>query len=113
MVFDSVGGANMLNSFEAARLNGHVASTVALVDIDLSLAHFKGLSLHVVFMLIPMLHNIGRETHGEILSGLAKIADAGALAPVVDAKQFSLEEVGQAHDRLASGEALGKIVVTV
>lgn len=61
VVFDSVGGANMTNSFEAAKLNGHVSSTVALVEIDLSPAHFKGLSLHVVFMLIPMMHDVGRE----------------------------------------------------
>ena len=36
LVFDSVGGANMANSFEAAALNGQVASTVALCEIDLS-----------------------------------------------------------------------------
>lgn len=29
VVFDSVGGENMLKSFEAAKLNGHVASTVS------------------------------------------------------------------------------------
>ncbi len=43
VVFDSVGGANLANSFEAAALNGHVASTVALVELDLSVVHFKGL----------------------------------------------------------------------
>ena len=42
VVFDSVGGANMANSFEAAALNGHVASTVAMCELDLSVAHFKG-----------------------------------------------------------------------
>ena len=30
LVYDSVGGANMANSFEAAALNGQIASTVAL-----------------------------------------------------------------------------------
>ena len=113
VVFDSVGGANMANSFEAAALNGHVASTVALVELDLSVAHFKGLSLHVVFMLIPMIHNHKREQHAKILSELAKIADAGGLRPVLDEQQFSLEEVGSAHDRLSSGEAMGKVVVDI
>ncbi|GAL20455.1 bifunctional protein [Vibrio maritimus] len=56
VVFDSVGGENMLKSFEAAKLNGHVASTVSLLSLDLSLVHMKGLSLHVVFMLIQMIH---------------------------------------------------------
>ena len=59
VVFDSVGGRNMLKSFEATALNGHVASTVSMCDLDLTTAHFKGLSLHVVFMLIPMLHDVG------------------------------------------------------
>jgi NADPH2:quinone reductase len=111
IVFDSVGGANMTKSFEAAALNGHIASTVAMCELDLSVAHFKGLSLHVVFMLIPMLHNYKREEHAEILRNLAKIAESGALKPVLDENQYSLEEVGQAHARLESGQAMGKVIV--
>jgi NADPH2:quinone reductase len=113
VVFDSVGGENMINSFEAAALNGQVASTVSMLEMDLTMAHFKGLSLHVVFMLIPMLHNHKREQHGEILSKLAEIADAGNLQAIVDEPGFSLEEIGHAHDRLASGRAMGKVVVSV
>lgn len=113
VVFDSVGGENMLNSFEAAALNAHIASTVSLVNIDLSTAHFKGLSLHVVFMLIPLLHNVKRETHGAILAELADIIDQGALTPVLDNTEFSLEQVAGAHDRLSSRKAMGKVVVSV
>ena len=113
LVFDSVGGANMANSFEAAALNGQVASTVAMVEMDLSLAHFKGLSLHVVFMLIPMIHDHGRQAHGEILAQLARIAEAGDLTPVLDEQQFALTEAGQAHARLSSGEAMGKVVIDI
>jgi NADPH2:quinone reductase len=113
LVFDSVGGANMANSFEAARLNGQVASTVAMVELDLSLAHFKGLSLHVVFMLIPMIHNQGREAHGRILGEIAGIVEAGAMKPVLDENRFSLSEAGDAHARLASGQAMGKVVVEI
>lgn len=113
LVFDSVGGANIANSFEAAALNAQVATTVSMVEMDLTVAHFKGLSLHVVFMLIPMLHNHKREQHGEILRKLAEIADMGKLTAIVDEPHFSLEQVGQAHDRLASGEAKGKVVVSV
>ncbi len=113
LVFDSVGGENMLNSFEAAALNGQIASTVALVDLDLSLAHFKGLSLHVVFMLIPMIHNIKREEHGHILNVLTDIVEAEALKPILDTERFSLEQVGAAHERLSSGKGMGKVVVQV
>ncbi|MEM7193345.1 MAG: zinc-dependent alcohol dehydrogenase family protein [Pseudomonadota bacterium] len=110
-VFDTIGGENLLNSFEAAKLNGQISTTVSLAAIDLSGAHFKGLSLHVVFMLIPMIYDLGREDHGKILREIAAVADAGGLRPVVDDKRFSLDEIGHAHDHLASGNARGKIVV--
>ncbi|WP_046004516.1 zinc-dependent alcohol dehydrogenase family protein [Pseudoalteromonas rubra] len=113
LIFDSVGGANMANSFEAAALNGHVASTVAMVDLDLSQAHFKGLSLHVVFMLIPMLHNHKREAHHHILNELTNIVEAGELKPLLDEQRFELAQAGQAHARLQSGQAMGKVVIDV
>lgn len=111
LIFDSVGGANIANSFEAAALNGQIATTVSMCELDLTPAHFKGLSLHVVFMLIPMLHNFHREQHAAILKDLAAIAEAGNLKPVLDVEQFSLDQVGDAHSRLESGQAMGKIVV--
>ncbi len=113
IVFDSVGGVNMTNSFAAAKLNGQIVSTVSMVELDLTQAHFKGLSLHVVFMLIPMLHNFKRVQHGKILSKLAKIVDEGKLKPIVDNQRFNLQEVGKAHDHLTSGNAVGKVVVEV
>ncbi|ESP93549.1 MULTISPECIES: zinc-dependent alcohol dehydrogenase family protein [Pseudoalteromonas] len=112
LVYDSVGGANLLNSFEAAALNGQIATTVSLAEIDLSVAHFKGLSLHVVFMLIPMLHNVQRSDHGRILASMAKIVDSGKLQPVLDNTDFSFDEIGDAHARLSSGQAMGKVVVS-
>ncbi|WP_417620195.1 zinc-dependent alcohol dehydrogenase family protein [Oceanihabitans sediminis] len=111
VVYDSVGGENLLKSFEATALNGQVATTVSLSEIDLSTMHFKGLSLHVVFMLIPMIHNFQREKHGEILKKIAKIAESGALKPLLDEENFSLENVGKAYARLESGNAIGKVVV--
>lgn len=113
VVFDSVGGANMSNSFEAAALNGQVSTTVSMLELDLTPAHFKGLSLHVVFMLIPMLYDHKREEHGAILAKLSEIVDAGALKPLLDEKQFGLAEVGQAYDRLSSRQAIGKVVVDI
>ncbi len=113
VVFDSVGGVNMTNSFEAAALNGNVVTTVALVELDLSTAHFKGLSLHVVFMLIPMLYNHRRGEHGSILAKLSKIAEEGGLRPLLDETRFNLTDVGKAYVRLTSGQAIGKVVVEI
>ena len=112
-VFDTVGGANLTNSFAAAALNAQVVTTVALSEIDLSPAHFKGLSLHVVFMLLPMLHDVRREVHGEILAKLAELVDAGAVKPLLDEQTFALTQVGEAYARLQSGQAIGKVVVEV
>jgi alcohol dehydrogenase len=81
--------------------------------LDLTPAHFKGLSVHVVFMLIPMLYDHKREGHGAILTKLAEIADAGALKPLLDETRFGIEEIGKAHDRLTSGQAIGKVVVQI
>ena len=111
IVFDSVGGPNMSNSFEAAALNGQIATTVAMCELDLTPAHFNGLSLHVVFMLIPMLHNYKREEHGEILTNISNIAEEGNLKPILDETSFKLEQVGEAHARLESKKAIGKVVI--
>lgn len=113
VVYDSVGGANMASSFEAAALNGQVVTTVSMVELDLTPAHFKGLSLHVVFMLIPMLHNVKRESHAAILKTLADIVDAGGLTPLLDDTQFNFTDIGDAHARLGSGQAIGKVVVDI
>jgi len=112
-VFDTVGGANMTNSFQAAALNGHVATTVSMLELDLTPAHFKGLSIHVIFMLIPMLHDVGRERHGAILSELAGIVDEGDLKPFLDEPRFGLADAGAAHARLTSGQAIGKVVIEI
>lgn len=111
VVFDSVGGANLTNSFAAAALNGQVATTVSMCELDLTPAHFKGLSLHVVFMLIPMLHDHGREDHAAVLKALAEIAEAGGLTPVLDETVFTLDQAGAAHAWLESGRAMGKVVI--
>ncbi|WP_245540368.1 zinc-dependent alcohol dehydrogenase family protein [Paracoccus zeaxanthinifaciens] len=111
VVFDTVGGQNMANSFAAAALNGDVVTTVALLEMDLSTAHFRGLSLHVVFMLIPMLNDFRRETHGAILAELARLIDAGAVTPLLDDRRFGLSDVDAAYAHLKSGNAIGKVVI--
>lgn len=111
VIFDSVGGANMSNSFEAAALNAQIATTVSMLEIDLTPAHFKGLSLHVVFMLIPMMHNVGRKIHGDLLADLSTIIDGGHLTPLLDERRFSMGDVEAAYAHLSSGKATGKVVI--
>lgn len=111
VVFDTVGGPNLDKSFIAAALNGTVVTTAARSTHDLSTMHGKALSLHVVFMLLPILKNIARQEHGEILTKIAELADKGQLKPLVDQQTFTLEKVGEAHAYLESGAAKGKVVV--
>ncbi|MEM6690227.1 MAG: zinc-dependent alcohol dehydrogenase family protein [Planctomycetota bacterium] len=111
VVYDSVGGLNMLNSFEAAALNGHVITTVSMCELDLTAAHFKGLSIHVVFMLIPMLHHFNRADHGEALKIIAQAVESGGLNPILDEPRFTVSDVGGAYARLESRKAMGKVVI--
>jgi NADPH2:quinone reductase len=113
VIYDTVGELNLLNSMEAAALNGDIATTVSMVELDLTPAHIKGLSLHVVFMLIPMLHDHGREAHGNILRDIASIVESGGLKPVLTEQQFTLAEIAAAHRYAESGQGMGKVVVTI
>ena len=112
IVLDTVGNENLVRSFEAAKLNGNVVTTVALGQYDMTMAHLRGLSIHVIFMLIPLLHNVNRSHHGRILSEAAKLVDEGKLRPVIDPHSFSFEEVAAAHRFMESGRHVGKIVLT-
>lgn len=113
VVFDATGGDRIAESFAAARRNGQVVTIVSQYEADLSLMQAKGLSLHVVFMLLPMLYDEGRAHHGEILQQAAALAEAGKLVPLIDERPFALGEIGAAHAWLEGGSAFGKVVVEV
>ncbi|WP_312098744.1 zinc-dependent alcohol dehydrogenase family protein [Niallia sp.] len=110
-VFDTVGGSNLDQSFEAAALNGTVLTIAARSTHDLTPLHSKGLSLHVTFMLLKLLDEAKRFEHGNILRHITAVVEENCLKPVLDKKTFSFEEVGEAHDYLESGKAVGKIIL--
>ncbi len=113
IIFDTVGGANLDKSFAAAALNGTIVTTAARSNHDLTPMHSKGLSLHCVFMLLPILTDHHRENYGKILEKIAQIVDDGELKPLIDPNKFTLEEVAKAHELLESGLAKGKIVLSL
>lgn len=113
VIFDTIGGINLDRSFIAAAANGTVVTTAARSTHDLTPLHSKGLSLHCVFMLHPLLTGQGRSKYRKILNDVAKIADAGGLKPLIDPKHFTLESVSDAHAYLESGKARGKVVLTI
>lgn len=113
IIFDTVGGKNLEQSFTAASLNGTIVTTNARITLDLTPMHAKGLSLHCVDMLLPMLTKHHREHHGEILQKVANIVDQNQLKPLIHPEQFTLETITDAHILLESGMAKGKIIVRI
>lgn len=111
VIFDTVGNDNLQNAFKAAKLNGIVVSIVSRSKQDLSLLHAKGLSLHLVYMLIPLLSNIDRPYHGKILAKLAGLVDERQVRPLIDSQSFTFADVAAAHTYAESGTAIGKIVI--
>ena len=111
VVFDTVGTTRLDDSFQAAKIGGTVVSIAARSTHDLTNVHVRGLTLHVVFMLLPLVQNLGRENHGAILKEAALLAEAGQLRPHLHAEVFPFESVGDAHDLLESGDVMGKIAL--
>jgi len=110
-VFDTVAGDNINKSFEAVKFNGHVATILPIAD-PLQVA-LKSLSFHSVLMLIPLCHGINHASHGRILATIAELVDAGKITPILDESDFSIWDVAKAHARFESGEAVGKITLTL
>ena len=77
VVFDTVAGENVQTSVEATRLNGQVATVGAPADGGLCPAYGSGTSVHFASMLIPMLHDVDRAHHSEILRWTAELVEKG------------------------------------
>ncbi len=111
MVFDTVGGENLLLCFEAAKLYGKVASIRAASTYDLTTACSKALSIHTIYQPLPLVYNINRAHYGKILTKIAELVDAKIIHPLVDERAFTITQVELAHAYLESGQALGKVVL--
>ncbi|WP_370127189.1 zinc-dependent alcohol dehydrogenase family protein [Streptacidiphilus sp. EB103A] len=114
IVFDTVGGTVLDNSFTAVRVyTGHVLSALGWGTHGLAPLSFRGATYSGVFTLLPMLTGHGREHHGEILREAASLADAGLLKPLLDPRRYSLDTVAQAHAAVEDGSAHAKIVIDI
>lgn len=112
-VIDTIGGEQITSALEATRVGGQVVTTNARHVQDLALLHSKALSLHAVFMLLPMLTDNGRERHGSILSEIAKLVDQGKLKPMLNSRRFSLRDVADAHRCHEAKDFKGKILIEI
>lgn len=112
-VFDTVGGNNLEKSFQATKLNGSIACIVTGGNHDLTLMYSKGLSLHSVLMLIPLMTGIGRDHYGKILFEIKKLVEAGRIQPLVHKEIFNWKQISLAHKLVESREHTGKVAVMI
>jgi NADPH:quinone reductase len=114
IVFDTVGGATLDQSFQLVRpYVGHVISILGWGTHSLAPLSFRGATYSGVFTLLPLLTGRGREHHGEILTEAAILVDAGRLTPMVDPRVYDFDSVMAAHHAVESGTATGKVVVRI
>ena len=111
VVFDTIGGENLDKSLQAARSSGQVISIIGTNKHNLSPMHMKGLSLHLVFMLLPMLTGEGRAHHNFILKEVAKWIDDGSVRPLIHEEKFRFDQANEAHALFASNKHIGKIIL--
>jgi NADPH2:quinone reductase len=56
---------------------------------------------------------VGRAVQGRILAQVSTMVDEGYLKPMIDAHDFSLDQIADAHRWVESGQARGKTVLVV
>jgi NADPH2:quinone reductase len=114
IVFDSVGGGVLDDSFRAAKIHyGHVLSILGWGTHSLAPLSFRGATYSGVFTLIPLLSGNGRAHHGKILREATTIIEAGKLMPLMDPRHFNMDTVEDAYAALEGRTAKGKIVLDI
>jgi NADPH:quinone reductase-like Zn-dependent oxidoreductase len=113
IVFDNVGGATLDDSFHAVTRGGHVVSALGWGTHSLAPLSFKAASYSGIFTLLPLLTGEGRAHHGEIMREATRLAEAGAVKPVVDPRHFTLGTVLEAYRVIEAGEARTKLVIDI
>jgi NADPH2:quinone reductase len=115
VAFDNVGPGVMQKTFKAMAPYGRVVTLTGTTgDTGESDAYNANLTIHNVMMLTPMWRGLPERLRAQarhVRQGLALLAE-GKLRVVVD-RVFQLHEAAAAHDYLESGQAVGKIVLTV
>jgi len=100
VVFDTIGGDTLANSWKTLNKGGRLVSIAA--DPDQATATEHGVSAVFCFV----------QPNREQLDQLSELANAGKLKVNIDS-EFGLDEVAKAHERSETGRAQGKIIINV
>jgi len=100
VVLDTIGGETQERSWQILKKGGAIVSLVQLPSENKAKEHgVRGIRL-------------GARPNGQELAAIAKIIDAGTLAPVID-RILPLSEARRAHELSQTGHVRGKIVLRV
>lgn len=113
VVYDTAGGASLDASFRAVARFGHVVSSLGWGTHALAPLSFRAATYSGVFTLLPLLTGEGRPHHGEILREATRLAEAGMIKPLLDARQFDLDTVDEAYALIEQRQAQGKVVIGI
>lgn len=114
IVFDTVGGATLDASFQAARqYYGQVVSILGWGTHRLAPLSFKGATYSGVFTLYPLISGKGRAHHAYILREASSLAESGKLVPIIDPVLYTPSTIGKAYQRIKERNNQGKIVVNI
>lgn len=100
VVFDTLGGDVMDNSWQTLKRGGRLVSIIGTPDAQVAERH--GVTPLFCFV----------QPNATQLAELARLFDAGKLQVTIDSL-FALEDIQKAHERSESGRARGKIVVQI
>lgn len=100
VVFDTIGGETLANSWATLKQGGRLVSIVANPSEEIAAKH--GVSAFFCFV----------QPSSEQLNEITKLADAGRFKVNIDS-EFPLDQVAQAHARSETGHAQGKIIINV
>ena len=113
VIFNTNGGKQLEQVLEATVPYGHIVSCGAFSEINLAPSSLRNVTISGVFVLWPLLNNQRKEYQGTILKIATRLAEENKLKPLVDPREFDMTLVMEAHNQLAEGKALGKIVINI
>lgn len=112
IVYDTVGGATLEASLGATRHYGRIVSCAAFGPQNLAVSSLRSADISGVFVLHPMLSGERRAHHGEILRQITAMVEAGKVRPVLDARNFTLDNAIEAHNAVEQGANI-KVVIDI
>lgn len=111
VVIDTVGGTNFETSLKATKVYGRLVSTYLWGQVDMTEAANKSIHVFPINIWIPMVTNIRPKYHRNMIQKVVHLISKEQLKPLVNDRNFTFDEVTEAHDFAASKSGVGKIVL--